>query len=252
MKGPIDLFKKPFKAFLDRIADRTAHRIVQYMSSQSGAASPAHHPEDNQKIIDYLESHRTRKLHVGSHEKLLEGWLNTDLYPPRSEVVFLDATQPFPFDDCIFDYVYHEHMMEHLEYGQGLSFLRECCRTLKDGGMIRIATPDLQMLIDLYAPTKTALQKEYIRFSVDSYMPKIGVYEDVFVINNFVRDWGHKFIYDFKALKGALQHTGFIDIIKCEPGKSGHEDLRQLEYQTFDRLFETFVVEATKPERVKS
>jgi predicted SAM-dependent methyltransferase len=199
------------------------------------------------QITHYLETHPIRKLHIGSHEKTLVGWLNTDLCPLSDQVLFMDATQTFPFNTGTFDYVFHEHMIEHLDYKKGQHMLSECLRVLKPGGLMRAAFPDLRVLVELYRDNKTEEQEKYIAFNVDSYLPDIRIYEDVFVINNFVRNWGHQFIYDFKCFKRAIESVGFINVAQCDFGESPHEELRHLEYLTFERTFCTIVVEGTKP-----
>ena len=76
------------------------------------------------KINHYLASHDVRKLQIGSGKNFLDGWLNSDINPGR-ESVFLDATKRFPLPDSSFDYVFCEHLIEHLEYREGVRMLRE-------------------------------------------------------------------------------------------------------------------------------
>ncbi len=209
------------------------------------------------KIRRYLESHEIRKLQIGCGRNALEGWLNMDINPVPGRrgdgPVFLDARKRFPFEDAVLDYLFCEHLIEHLEYRQGLRMLRECFRVLKPGGKIRISTPDLRFLIGLYGPDKTDLQKRYISRAVKTNMPDIGIDEDVFVINNFFRAWGHKFIYDFKVLKGALEGVGFSVVSPQGVGESGDRNLSALESHgdvigdEFNRL-ETLVLEGLKPD----
>ena len=202
-------------------------------------------------IKNYLESHQTRKLQIGSGINILEGWLNTDLNATR-ETIFLDARRRFPFDDCTFDYIFSEHLIEHLEYQSGIDMLREFFRILKPRGKIRIATPDLRFLIELYNPKKTELQERYISWTVDSFLSHSGVHQDVFVINNFFRDWGHKFIYDFKTLQDAVSRSGFINVVRYNVDESDDENLQCLESHgkhitdEFNKL-ETLVIESRKP-----
>src|SRR4030095_12453732 len=132
----------------------------------------------------------------GDH--LLDGWLNADLFPRSAMVLHLDATGPFPFGDEEFDYVFSEHMIEHISYAQGLHMLSECYRILRKNRKIRISTPNLAFLIDLYKERKSDLQNEYIKWATDEFISFAPGYTDTFVINNFVRDWGHRFIYDEK------------------------------------------------------
>jgi predicted SAM-dependent methyltransferase len=67
------------------------------------------------------------------------------------------------------------------------AMLRECFRVLKRGGRIRVATPDLCVLLGLYLKEKTDLQRHYINWAIVNFMPEIETCKDVFVINNFFR-----------------------------------------------------------------
>jgi predicted SAM-dependent methyltransferase len=205
---------------------------------------------DVEKIEEYLRQHAIKKLQIGSGINILKGWLNSDLHASRN-TVSVDATKTFPFEGDVFHYVYSEHMIEHIDFTEGLHMLSECYRVLKPGGKIRIATPDLAFLIDLYRADKSPLQEEYIRWSIDTFAEHAPGYEDTYVINSFVRSWGHQFIYDEKVLRASLEKTCFTDVRPCEVRESTDEHLRGLENESrmpagFLRL-ETFVMEATKP-----
>jgi len=95
------------------------------------------------RIAAYLRSHDITKLQLGAGENIRPDWLNTDLhdYGRPADLVYLDVRRPFPFPDESFDLVFSEHMLEHLEYEEGLRCLVECRRVLRPGGRIRIATP---------------------------------------------------------------------------------------------------------------
>ena len=183
---------------------------------------------DCKLIEDYFRAAEVRKLQIGSGDNNLAGWLNSDFFPRAPGVLHLDSTQRFPFADAQFDYVFSEHMIEHVPYERGRHMLSECARVLKPGGKIRISTPNLAFLIDLYHPTKTELQRSYIEWATDQFIDA-PYYEDTFVINNFVRDWGHQFIYDEKTLRASLVAAGFQGITRCQIGESDDEALRNLE-----------------------
>lgn len=205
------------------------------------------------KVRQYLKGHDLKKLQIGTGINVLAGWLNTDLLPDprRGEIAFLDARKRFPFADCAFDYVFSEHLIEHMEYAEGVKMLRECFRVLRPGGKIRIATPDLRFLVGLYSSEKTDLQKRYIVWAVDTHISKTGIHQDVFVINNFFQSWGHRFIYDERVLTDTLVRIGFRDVMRCAVGDSTDDHLKGLESHgrsvtdEFNRL-ETLVVEATR------
>ena len=200
-----------------------------------------------QKIKSYLNRFEMRKLQLGGGSHPLAGWLNTDLYPFQApEVIFLDATKPFPFKDGTFDYIFSEHMIEHINYQDGLFMLRECYRILKPGGKIRIATPDLSILANLYRAEKTENQKRYIKSVIDTWLPDIEVYNECFALNNMFRNFGHQFIYDQSTLQCAMEKLGFIEVTRYPIGESDDEVFRGIEFHLNDEAirFETMVLEA--------
>lgn len=128
----------------------------------------------------YLKNTQVKKLQIGSGSNAMPGWLNTDLTPTRREIIFMDATKKFPFENCTFDYVYSEHFIEHVDYTTG------------PGGKIRVTTPDLKFLMRLYDTEKTELERLYIKNILSSFYPnrKDDEYPDAFILNNNFRAWG--------------------------------------------------------------
>jgi predicted SAM-dependent methyltransferase len=208
-------------------------------------------------ISDYVQDDRPRKLHLGAGNWILPGWLNTDLFPTHRGMIYLDVTRRFPFADSTFDYVFSEHMIEHVDYDSGMTMLRECYRILKPGGKIRIATPDLEVLIGLHSQGKTDLQRRYIQWFTDRGLPGGETYNDVFVINNAFRAWGHTFLYDRETLRTAMAKVGFENLTFGNPGVSDDANLSGLESHGKEILaeeinqFETFVVEGEAQKREK-
>ncbi|HEV2320507.1 MAG TPA: methyltransferase domain-containing protein [Verrucomicrobiae bacterium] len=205
---------------------------------------------DKSVASEHLSGPGIKKLHLGCGNHILNGWLNTDFFPYTEDVMRLDVTARFPFDDGTFDYVFSEHMIEHIPHAQGQRMINESFRVLKPGGRIRITTPDLAFLVALYQPQKIELQARYIRWSAEANKTNVPFAVDTYVINNFVRDWGHQFIYDEKALRGCFERAGFQDIVRCALNDSSFEALRNLENETkipegFVKL-ESFTLEGTK------
>jgi predicted SAM-dependent methyltransferase len=114
-------------------------------------------------VKNCFRSNQTRKFQIGNGRNVLKGWLNTDGDTSLSkEKVFINAQKKFPFDVSTFDYIFCEHFIEHLDSWDGLRFVQECYRVLKPGGTLRISTPDLRFLIELFTENKTELQQRYI------------------------------------------------------------------------------------------
>ena len=206
-------------------------------------------------IRKYFKQNKVPKLQIGSGSTALEGWLCTDLIPGKRGVVYLDATKKFPFKDNTFQYVFSEHMIEHVSHSQGLAMLKECFRVMKPGGCIRIATPDLKQVARLYTDKDSDICKDYIKWSMDKFAneerDKYG-YNNAIVVNYFFHKWGHQFIYDEEILKKTMLEAGFKQPVKMSIHHSEKPELNQIENHHIavgsDEMitFETLVVEAVK------
>lgn len=203
-------------------------------------------------IARYLRTAPAPKLQIGSGHNLLPGWLNTTLYPIEPGTVFLDGRRSFPIATDALDYVFSEHVIEHLEFAEALCMLRECRRVLKPGGRIRIATPDLQQIVALYSNPDGEDQEHYIRWIMRTFRAEFGDFSPVHAINQSFHGWRHKFIYDEATLRQSLESAGFGEITRVQPGESADEHLRGLErhgsYVGNERAmrYETMIFEASK------
>src|SRR5260221_4151708 len=86
-------------------------------------------------ITQYFLSHNdTPKLQIGCQNHLMKDWLNVDLSPKSIDVMFMDATQKFPFPDESFALIYSEHMIEHIKLREAEVMIEECFRVLIKSG----------------------------------------------------------------------------------------------------------------------
>ena len=206
----------------------------------------------NKKIVsNYFKKNTVKKLQIGSGANRIEGWLNSDYFPVRPEVIHIDATRRFPLESNCIDYVFNEHMIEHIPYQAGYHMLGEIHRILKPGGKLRISTPDIQFLINLITKENSELEQMYVDWAANEFTPYAdSSQKQLFVVNNFFYNFGHTFIYNKTLFMKALKEAGFSSIKEVEISKSEDQELSGLENETkipdgFLRL-ESMIFEATK------
>jgi predicted SAM-dependent methyltransferase len=173
------------------------------------------------------------KLHLGCGPQILQGWLNVDnvKYPGVDKV--LDVTKGLPFKDASF--VFAEHFIEHLAYTDALALMRECRRILRDDGILRLSTPNLDWV-----------WITHYRLG----MPDAEEVQACFALNRAFRGWGHQFLYNERTLRASLLDAGFANVVRREYGESEHAELRGLERHEkspdYGELSHILIVEASR------
>jgi SAM-dependent methyltransferase len=136
-----------------------------------------------------------------------------------------DLAYGVPFIDASVDFVYSSHLLEHLTQSAGLHLLRDCCRVLRPGGVIRVCVPDLEKAVQFY------LRGERKRFLA------------YFFNDGTRRRSRHSFMYDFELLREALSSANFVEVVRCGFQTGRTPDLVELD----NRSDETLYVEAVRP-----
>lgn len=141
------------------------------------------------------------KLNLGSGAYPLDGWTNYDLIS-HPGVTQHDLTKGIPLPDNSVEFIFSEHMIEHIERLQADALLRECKRVLKPQGVMRICMPDLRKIAQIYIDRN------------ESAMVALGLYESnqgcfCNFINQAMRAWGHKYLWDEETFTQLLQNIGF-------------------------------------------
>lgn len=156
----------------------------------------------------------------------------------------------FPHADNTVDAIYVGQAIEHLNpIHQTPNFLKECHRMLKPGGVLRMTTPDLDVLLDAYRANKMDQfipdQPEYFKNACPSaklaYL-MYGAGGDKCTQQNYE---GHFFLFTRTSMSHFLQQAGFSQIdFHYQTGKSHNPELA--EEVVDEGLSHSFIVEAVK------
>jgi predicted SAM-dependent methyltransferase len=154
------------------------------------------------------------KLHLGCGPISIPGWVNVDNQAYPGIDFRWDLARGLPFRDASF--IFAEHFVEHLSYPHAKGFLQACRKALRDDGVLRLSTPNLDWVWQTsYHPGEWRETDESLR--------------DCFVLNRAFRGWGHQFLYNEATLIAALHNAGFDEVRRAAYGQSECADLQGLE-----------------------
>lgn len=163
-------------------------------------------------------------LHLGCGLNYFEGWINLDANKElqKCDVVWdLRFGVPFPDNSC--RHIYCEHMLEHLPVSDGLNFLRECRRVLEPGGVMRIAMPSLDFLLERVCAGDWKNQ-DWLTWPDFQFITTRAE-----MLNIAFRWWDHQWLYDREELHRRLREAGFTAIEDVDHSKSKHCQLENRE-----------------------
>jgi len=96
-----------------------------------------------------------RLVNFGCGTVFHSAWINFDAWPAAPGIQRLDVRSPVWLPNDAVDMCYSSHLLEHLAPTEAVRFLREQCRILKPGGVIRVAVPDLGRLCETFVDCET-------------------------------------------------------------------------------------------------
>jgi predicted SAM-dependent methyltransferase len=162
----------------------------------------------------------------------------------RSLFTQLDITEPLPFADGSVDWVYAEHLIEHVPLLDAIDWLAEVRRILVPGGLLRLTTPDLRAYAAGYLAED---EKFFARHRRRLAMMRVGPPmpgRRAFMVNQIFYLYGHRWIYDHDELRYALTQAGYDPgRVAAREFRDGHrQDVADLD--TAFRSDETIYIEA--------
>lgn len=89
-------------------------------------------------------------LNLGCGSKYHKDWINIDSVSNNNNILARDLLKGIPYKNNNVDVIYNSHLIEHFSKENATDFIKECYRVLKPGGIIRIATPNLEEIAKNY------------------------------------------------------------------------------------------------------
>lgn len=196
------------------------------------------------------------KVNVASGPMLFAGWVNLDHVDMASYAQFLlhtgtaglpehqaalarraqavgqldfqvcDLRKGLPFPNDSVDFVYFGQAIEHLNpLYEVPPFLAECRRVLRPGGMVRISTPDLDLILASY------LKGDMLEFAVEQPQPYRDARSKALRLAYLLfgslgphstndHYEGHHMVYNQASMTEVLEAAGFINVAFFPPGET--------------------------------
>ena len=152
-------------------------------------------------------------IHLGCSHRIIPGFVNVDLCD-MEHIHHKCSIDKLPmFEDATADLIYTSHSLEYFDLSEAQSALSEWRRVIKPGGLLRIAVPDFERLVEVYTRTrslKSILGPLYGRMEIQTV-------EGIKVLY-------HRHVYDFDSLKELLLESGFANVRCYDWRKTVHKD----------------------------
>lgn len=158
----------------------------------------------------------------------------------KHKINFADATKKIPLEVNSVECIYTSHMLEHLSRDGVSAFLNEALRILKKSGVLRIAVPDLRIVINNYLTVGDA--NKFMEQMFVQAPPISNLKEKLKLIISGYRH--HQWMYDGKSLSLLMEESGFRDVRVYSKGETSIKNLNGLNLH--ERSEESVYVEGIK------
>lgn len=172
------------------------------------------------------------RLHWGCGRRHLDGWVNVDCVPGPNVDYVMDLRGRLPFRDGTVQYIFTEHVFEHLSPEHGMNVLRDFHRVLQPNGRLRIVVPHLRRICESYLAND------------DQFFQSTGLGNDsVNGLNGVFYNHFHRWMYDYNSLAQCLRDAGFEHVEESSHMGSS-EPLLHVETDRPSRALVSLYVEA--------
>lgn len=155
------------------------------------------------------------KLDIANNKKGGNGWVCLDIEPNADVILDLNE-DPLPYENNSVDAIYSSHTLEHL-WPDRLNFvLQEFYRVLKPNQPVRVAVPDMELVIKAYTRKDQEFLSKFAILAPGSFKTPlrymISWAFSYFIDVDNIRKFGHVSAFDEETLALALGSAGFKNI----------------------------------------
>lgn len=160
------------------------------------------------------------RLHIGCGEVNSPHFTNIDALPYPHVHILRDDIMHLPmFSGGSVDMVYMCHVLEHVPRKQLSDVIRELCRVLKTGGVLRLSVPDFDLLLAMYQDAGND-----VAAIAD---PLLGSYNNAYDV--------HYAVFNYGYLAKLLLANGFREVRAWDPRRCEFHDFNDWASKTIDR-----------------
>lgn len=187
------------------------------------------------------------KLHLGCWHRNIPGFINVDLCDMPHIHYKSSIDDLSMFDDESAELIYSSHSFEYFDRVQAVSVLKEWRRVLKKGGILRLAVPDFDKLIEVYH-----LSGDLNKILGPLYGRMVIQTQSTYSNGGGGLIMYHKTTYTFSSLREMLESEGFGNVRRYDWRQTIHKDYddhSQAYYPHMDKengILISLNVEATK------
>jgi SAM-dependent methyltransferase len=182
------------------------------------------------------------KLHLGCGKNRLEGWSNHN----RD----VDIRLPLPFESLSAEFVFAEHLIEHVPFLAGVAFLEEVWRVLRPNGVLRLSFPDPLRVAELASDDLEIYRSMVHGQRGDSKAMRGRELSRAELVRAVLVSWGHQSAWTYDLAFAVLVASRFDTVNPCKYANSAWPELHGIDGHHREvgpaALLETSVVEAVK------
>jgi predicted SAM-dependent methyltransferase len=145
------------------------------------------------------------KLNIGCGGDFKENYINVDLYDLKVCDIQDNIITLEKFPDNFATEIFHQHVMEHINYDEGHEAVKAWYRVLAPGGKLIFETPDAEETFRMFLEMDYHERWEQTHNLWQGYKMQIWGTQDALGMQHYI-------LYDKEKMFRMLQDVGFINI----------------------------------------